>query len=116
MLCLDKRGGPLSQKQQDPDLESQTRLSDTSAPSARASQETAEFTPGTAGVSAAAKSPAGAPRLHPGETVAERFTILRFVARGGMGEVYEAQDLVLRTNVALKTILPHFAEDPTALE
>jgi eukaryotic-like serine/threonine-protein kinase len=33
-----------------------------------------------------------------------------------MGEVYEAQDLVLRTNVALKTILPHFAEDPTALE
>jgi eukaryotic-like serine/threonine-protein kinase len=115
-LALENSGGPLSQNQQDPDLESKTRLSDTSAPSGRGSQETAEFTPSTASASAPARSPAGAPRLHPGETVAERFTILRFLARGGMGEVYEAQDLVLRTNVALKTILPHFAEDPTALE
>ncbi|RPH65695.1 MAG: PEGA domain-containing protein [Myxococcaceae bacterium] len=33
-----------------------------------------------------------------------------------MGEVYEAQDLVLRTQVALKTILPGFAEDPKSLD
>jgi dienelactone hydrolase len=33
-----------------------------------------------------------------------------------MGEVYEAQDLVLQTRVALKTILPSFAKDPSSLE
>jgi formylglycine-generating enzyme required for sulfatase activity/dienelactone hydrolase len=33
-----------------------------------------------------------------------------------MGEVYEAQDQVLRTQVALKTILPAFAADPALLE
>jgi dipeptidyl aminopeptidase/acylaminoacyl peptidase len=31
-----------------------------------------------------------------------------------MGEVYEAQDQVLLTHVALKTILPQFAADPRA--
>ena len=61
-------------------------------------------------------SPARAPGLRSGELLAERFTILRFLARGGMGEVYEAQDLVLRTRVALKTILPSFAEDRTSLD
>jgi len=62
------------------------------------------------------KSSGPAPRLHAGDVLAERFTIVRFVARGGMGEVYEAEDLVLRTRVALKTILPGFAEDPALLE
>ena len=57
-----------------------------------------------------------AARLQPGDTLAGRFTIVRFVARGGMGEVYEAQDLVLHTRIALKTILPSFAKDPTSLE
>jgi non-specific serine/threonine protein kinase len=33
-----------------------------------------------------------------------------------MGEVYEAQDQVLLTHVALKTILPQFGADPGALE
>ena len=37
-----------------------------------------------------------------GELVAERFRIVRFIAEGGMGEVYEAEDTVLRENVALK--------------
>ena len=31
---------------------------------------------------------------------------LRFLARGGMGEVYEAEDLELRERIALKTIQP----------
>jgi hypothetical protein len=39
-----------------------------------------------------------------GELVAGRFHIVKFLARGGMGEVYEAEDLVLGQNVALKTI------------
>ncbi len=54
--------------------------------------------------------------LEVGEQLANRFTILRFIARGGMGAVYEAEDTVLRTRVAVKTILPEFAADPTAME
>jgi serine/threonine protein kinase len=59
---------------------------------------------------------AGNATLEIGERLANRFTILRFIARGGMGAVYEAEDTVLRTRVAVKTILPEFAADPTAME
>ena len=38
------------------------------------------------------------------QILAGRFRILRFVARGGMGEVYEAEDLELNERVALKTV------------
>jgi serine/threonine protein kinase len=38
----------------------------------------------------------------PGELVAERFRIVRFIAEGGMGQVYEAEDLELGEAVALK--------------
>jgi serine/threonine protein kinase len=41
-----------------------------------------------------------------GALVAGRYRIQRFVARGGMGEVYEAWDLALSERVALKTINP----------
>jgi serine/threonine protein kinase/tetratricopeptide (TPR) repeat protein len=39
-----------------------------------------------------------------GDTLANRFRIVRFIARGGMGDVYEADDLELGNRVALKTI------------
>ena len=39
-----------------------------------------------------------------GRILAERFRILRFLARGGMGEVYEAEDLLVGERVALKII------------
>jgi serine/threonine protein kinase len=44
--------------------------------------------------------------IHVGDLVGERYRIKRFVARGGMGEVYEAWDVLLRERVALKTINP----------
>jgi tetratricopeptide (TPR) repeat protein len=56
------------------------------------------------------------PQLQRGDVLADRFTILRFIARGGMGEVYEAQDQVLQAHVALKTILPEHGADPEMLE
>jgi serine/threonine protein kinase/Flp pilus assembly protein TadD len=54
-------------------------------------------------------------RFTPGETIAGRFLVVRFIARGGMGEVYEVEDTLLHGNrVALKTILPQIAADPDA--
>ena len=46
-----------------------------------------------------------------GEIIAGRYRMVLFIAEGGMGEVYEAEDLELRERVALKTVLPRIAED-----
>src|SRR5512135_2151404 len=45
-----------------------------------------------------------------------RFRIVRFIARGGMGEVYEAEDKVLGERVALKTIRSDVADDERSME
>ena len=45
-----------------------------------------------------------------GDIVAFRFRIVRYLAKGGMGELYEAEDLELHERVALKTILSHIAD------
>jgi len=52
------------------------------------------------------------PAFSTGELVAGRFRIVRIIGRGGMGEVYEAVDLVLQQPVALKTIRSEVAGDP----
>ncbi|HEY6507335.1 MAG TPA: serine/threonine-protein kinase, partial [Vicinamibacterales bacterium] len=60
----------------------------------------------------ATRSPAARTAVfHDGELVSERFRVVRFIARGGMGEVYEAHDLELGDQVALKTIRPEIALD-----
>ena len=46
-----------------------------------------------------------------GQTVAGRYRILRYLSHGGMGEVYEAEDLELGGHVAVKTLLPEIAGD-----
>jgi TolB-like protein len=55
-------------------------------------------------------------QFSPGQVLTERFRIIRFIARGGMGEVYEAEDLELRERVALKTIRPEVALDQATVE
>jgi serine/threonine protein kinase/Tfp pilus assembly protein PilF len=51
-------------------------------------------------------------QLKIGQILLNRFVIVRFIARGGMGEVYEVEDRLLQSvHVALKTILPHIASD-----
>ena len=50
--------------------------------------------------------PAGTPItavFQPHQLLAGRFRVIRFVARGGMGEVYEAEDEELHERVAVKT-------------
>src|ERR1700682_1033748 len=52
----------------------------------------------------------------PGDLLADRFRITRFIARGGMGEVYEAEDVELRERVALKSIRTELLRDPHAVD
>ncbi len=54
-------------------------------------------------------------RFQPGELVLGRFRIIRPVGRGGMGEVYEAEDLQLGI-IALKTIRYGVASSSDAFE
>ena len=56
------------------------------------------------------------PTFLPSQVVAGRYEIVRFIARGAMGEVYEAEDRVLRGRLALKTIRPVIAADGRAVE
>lgn len=50
-----------------------------------------------------------------GDVISGRFKVRRFIAHGGMGEVYEAEDLELSTRIALKTIRPEISSSPRTL-
>ena len=51
-----------------------------------------------------------------GDLVAGRYRIDRMVGRGNMGDVYRAEDEVLKVRVALKTLSSQIADSPAATE
>jgi hypothetical protein len=56
------------------------------------------------------------PSFEDGTLVGERFRVIRFIARGGMGEVFEVFDERLRQRLALKTLRPDFLGNKEAVE
>lgn len=54
--------------------------------------------------------------LRTGELVAGRLRVVRYVAAGGMGEVYEVYDEVLETRLALKVLRAALLDEPGAIE
>ena len=72
------------------------------------------FTSDANAAQTAASAIADPGRFQAGQLIADRFAIVRFIARGGMGEVYEAKDQFLQdVTVALKIIRPEIAADAT---
>jgi serine/threonine protein kinase len=60
-------------------------------------------------------SRAGNPTFSSGEIISARFRIVDFIGRGGMGEVYKAEDQRLHRLVALKFLPDDIARHPQAL-
>src|SRR5690348_11841286 len=57
----------------------------------------------------------GGGRFTPGQIIAERYRVVALAGRGGMGEVYRAEDLTLGQVVALKFLPEALAQDAAAL-
>ena len=59
--------------------------------------------------------PIGGGRFTPGQIIAERYRVVALAGRGGMGEVYRAEDLTLGQIVALKFLPEALSQDAAAL-
>jgi eukaryotic-like serine/threonine-protein kinase len=71
------------------------------------------FIPSGSATPAAPPAPAGQARqIQVGDILNHIFEVKRFIARGGMGEVFEGINVSSEERVAIKVILPNLAADP----
>jgi len=63
----------------------------------------------------ASSDPIGGGRFTPGQIIADRYRVVALAGRGGMGEVYRAEDLTLSQVVAIKFLPEALSQDPAAL-
>ena len=54
--------------------------------------------------------------MAPSEVFSDRYELVRHIARGGMAQVYLAQDLLLDRPVAIKVLFPELSSDPSFVE
>ncbi len=96
----------------------ETSGSDPSALDATAPTTDVTTSPGITPVGSGSEPPGphSALRFVPGTLVGGRFRIVAALGRGGMGEVYRAEDLRLRQSVALKFLLGSHASNTEYLE
>ncbi len=72
-------------------------------------------TPSHPGSRPPSSDPIGGGRFTPGEIIAERYRVVAMAGRGGMGEVYRAEDLKLGQLVAIKFLPEALSQDAAAL-
>jgi serine/threonine-protein kinase len=82
-------------------------------PPARAMQMTTGPTAAEQGAKVAAR---GSGRVEVGSVLNHIYQVTRFIARGGMGEVFEGANVNSDERVAIKVMLPQLAADPTVQE
>lgn len=72
-------------------------------------------TPASSNPLLSSSDPIGGGRFTPGTIVAERYRIVALLGRGGMGEVYRAEDLKLSQVLAIKFLPQTLSQDAAAL-
>jgi len=82
-------------------------------PSSPASPRTPRSSPSSSLLTSS--DPIGGGRFTPGQIIAERYRVVALAGRGGMGEVYRAEDLTLSQVVAIKFLPEALSQDAAAL-